>query len=183
MTNSVSIRRILVQPVLAPRVLIHMTVVVLSFVGVFVCSVPAAAKADPAPQWAVDAAKTSTPTSAINASAVILFDEYLITVDDQDHAVEREREAIRILKPQGRGYTHCSIGYDIDEKLNYFRSWTISPDGRQFQAMEADFVDHGAYEAPDTAVNRTHPHSQSAGERPWLGRRLRNRRAPAALYG
>ena len=117
----------------------------------FMGSAPAAAKdkPQPAPQWAVDAAKTPTPANMKDAPAVVLFDEYLITVDEQNHAVEREREAIRILKPQGRRYTHCSIGYDIDEKLNYFRSWTMAPDGRQFQAMETDFTDHGAYAGAD----------------------------------
>jgi hypothetical protein len=105
-------------------------------------------KPEPAPQWAVDAAKTPTPASAKDSPAVVLFDEYLITVDDQNHAVERERSAVRILKPQGRSYTHCSIGYDVDEKLNYFRSWTFTSDGRQLQAMESDFVDRGAYAAP-----------------------------------
>jgi hypothetical protein len=104
-------------------------------------------KPDPAPQWAVDAAKAPTPASAKDASAVILFNEYLITVDENNHAVEREREAIRILKPQGRNYAHCSVEYDVDEKLNYFRSWTIASGGKQFQAMEADFTDHGAYAA------------------------------------
>jgi hypothetical protein len=112
-------------------------------------SLPASAwdKHEPAPQWALDAAKTPTPSNAGDASAVVLFDEFLITVDDQNHAVEREREAVRILKPQGRGYSHCSVGYDIDEKLNYFRSWTIASDGRQFQATESDFLDRGAYAA------------------------------------
>ena len=105
-------------------------------------------KAQPAPPWAVDAAKTPTPELAKDAPAVILFDEYLITVDAQNHAVERERWAVRILKPQGRGYSHCSVSYDVDEKLNYFRSWTFTPDGRQLQAMESDFADHGAYAAP-----------------------------------
>lgn len=105
-------------------------------------------KPQPAPQWAVDAARTPTPEFAKDASAVILFDEFVITVDDQNHAVERERWALRILKPQGRGRSHCAISYDIDEKLNYFRSWTFTPDGRQFQAMESDFVDRGAYAAP-----------------------------------
>jgi Domain of Unknown Function with PDB structure (DUF3857)/Transglutaminase-like superfamily len=105
-------------------------------------------KPQPAPQWVVDAAKTPTPASAKDSSAVVLFDEYLITVDGQNHAVERERSAIRILKPQGRSYSHCSVSYDIDEKLNYFHSWTITPDGRQFQAMDPDFLDHGAYAAP-----------------------------------
>ena len=56
----------------------------------------------PVPQWGLDAAKTPTPAYAKDAAAVILFDEYVETVDDQGRAVEREREAIRILKPQGR---------------------------------------------------------------------------------
>ncbi|MGD0860246.1 MAG: DUF3857 domain-containing protein [Terracidiphilus sp.] len=97
------------------------------------------------PQWGLDAAKTPTPAYAKDAPAVVLFDEYLITVDDQNQAVERERFAVRILQPQGRMYAHCSAWYDVDEKLDYFRSWTIAPDGRQFQAMETDFIDHGAY--------------------------------------
>jgi hypothetical protein len=102
----------------------------------------------PAPQWAVDAVKTATPDAAKNAAAVILYDEYLITVDEHNRAVEREREAIRILEPQGRRYSHCAAEYDVDEKLNYFHSWTFTADGRQLQAMEPDFEDHGAYDAP-----------------------------------
>jgi hypothetical protein len=110
-------------------------------------SLPALArdKAEPAPQWAVDAAKTPTPSTANSASAVVLFDEYLITVDAENHAIERERFAVRILKPQGRKYANCRLEYDSDEKLDSFRSWTIASDGRQFQAKETDFMDVGAY--------------------------------------
>lgn len=105
-------------------------------------------KSIPAPDWGVDAAKLATPESAKDAAAVVLVHDYLITVDEQNHAVERERRAVRILKPQGRWQAHCSIGYDVDEKLNYFHSWTIAADGRQFQASESDFADHGAYASP-----------------------------------
>ena len=105
-------------------------------------------KSEPAPQWALDAVKTPTPSTVGDAPAVVLFDEYLISIDEQNHAVERERIAVRILKPQGREYSHCAIAYDVDEKLNYFRSWTIAADGKQFQAMETDFTDRGAYSAP-----------------------------------
>lgn len=99
----------------------------------------------PAPQWAVDAAKTPTPAAAGDAAAVVLFDEDVITVDEQHHTVERERRAVRILKPQGREHAHCSISYDVDEKLNSFHAWTIAADGRQFQALDEDFADHGNY--------------------------------------
>ena len=110
----------------------------------FLCSLTVARAKEPAPPWAVEAAKTPTPANVKDAPAVVLFDEYLITVDEQNHAVERERIAYRILKPQGRKFSHCSVSYDVDEKLNYFRSWTITPDGRQLQAVATDFTDYGA---------------------------------------
>lgn len=100
----------------------------------------------PVPQWGLDAAKTPTPSYVDDAASVILFDEYLESVDDQGRAVERERYAIRILKPQGRDAT-CRIGYDVDEKVNYFREWTLTADGKTFQAKDTDFADFG-----DTAV-------------------------------
>ena len=106
-------------------------------------------KSQPAPDWAVDAAKTPTPANVGDASAVVLLDDFLITVDEQNHAVERERSAVRILKPQGREYSHCEAEYDTDEKLDYFHSWTIAADGRQLQAMDTDFMDVGAYGGAD----------------------------------
>ena len=96
----------------------------------------------PVPQWGLDAAKTPTPAYDTDAAAVILFDEYVETVDGQGRAVEREREAIRILKPQGRSHT-CAVAYDTDEKIDYFRVWTIAADQKQYQAQETDFVEEG----------------------------------------
>ena len=126
-------------------------------------------KSQPAPDWAVDAAKTPTPTNVGDASAVILFDEYLITVDEQNHAVERERYAVRILKPQGREYSHCAAEYDVDEKLNYFHSWTIAADGRQFQAMDTDFTDVGAYGDADMQFTERVPIREASGKRSRRG--------------
>ena len=93
----------------------------------------------PVPQWGLDAAKTKTPDYAKDAAAVILFDEYTETVDAQGHAVEREREAVRILQPNGRRYASCAVNYDIDQKVNYFRAWTIGADEKQYQARDTDF--------------------------------------------
>lgn len=106
-------------------------------------------KQQPAPQWALDAARTPTPANLGDASAVVLFDEYFIAVDDQNHAIERERYAVRILKPQGRKYSHCEAEFDADAQLDYFHSWTITADGRQFQALDTDFKDEGAYADAD----------------------------------
>jgi hypothetical protein len=99
-------------------------------------------KQQPVPQWGLDAAKTKIPDYAKDAEAVILYDEYVESIDSSGRAVEREREAIRILKPQGRHQT-CAVGYDVDEKINYFRVWTIGADEKQYQAQETDFTESG----------------------------------------
>jgi hypothetical protein len=102
---------------------------------------------EPVPQWGLDAYKTPTPASVGDAAAVILFDEYVETVDTQGRAVEREREAIRILKPQGRRNT-CEVSYDVDEKVNYFRVWTIAADEKRYMAQDTDFTVEGDNSIP-----------------------------------
>ena len=123
----------------------HLRVIVALVIVVPASVLFARDKMEPVPQWALDASKTPTPMTMGEAKAVVLFDEYLITFDAQNRPIERERSAVRILKQQGRNYGQCSVDYDIDEKLNYFHAWTISKDGRPFQAMESDFTDRGAY--------------------------------------
>ena len=94
------------------------------------------------PDWGRDAYKTHTPDYAKDAAAVVLYDEYVETIDNKGRAVEREREAIRILKPQGRG-NGCGVGFDVDEKVNYFRVWTIAADEKEYMAADTDFVEQG----------------------------------------
>ncbi len=100
---------------------------------------------NPVPQWGLDAAKTPTPANVGDAPAVVLFDEYVESIDAQGRTVERERQAIRILQPQARHET-CEVWYDVDEKINYFHEWTLAADGKSFQAKDTDFIDVGAEE-------------------------------------
>ncbi len=104
-------------------------------------------KNQPLPDWAIQANKTHTPDYAKDASAVILYDEYVETIDASGRAVEREREAIRILKPQGRKNT-CAVGFDIDEKINYFRVWTVAADEKVYMAQDTDFAEAGDTQIP-----------------------------------
>ncbi|MGA2086737.1 MAG: DUF3857 domain-containing protein, partial [Terracidiphilus sp.] len=95
------------------------------------------------PQWGLDAYKTHTPDYAKDAAAVVLFHEFVETVDAQGRAVERERRVKRVLKPQGRSEVTCDVVYDVDEKINYFRVWTIAADEKQYQAQDTDFTEEG----------------------------------------
>ncbi len=104
-------------------------------------------KGQPVPDWGMQAAKTRVPDIAKDAAAVILFDEYVEAIDGSGRALEREREAIRILKPQGRGNT-CEVNYDETEKVNYFRVWTIAADEKTYQAQDTDFMEEGDTSVP-----------------------------------
>jgi hypothetical protein len=95
------------------------------------------------PQWGLDAVRTHTPDYDKDAASVILYDEYVETIDSNGRAVEREREAIRILKPQGRREGECGVSYDVDEKINYFRAWTIGADEKTYEAKDTDFTEEG----------------------------------------
>ena len=97
----------------------------------------------PVPQWGLDAYKTHTPDYAKDAPAVLLFDEFVETIDSQGRAVEHERKAVRILAAQGRDHAFCNVWYDVDEKVNYFHEWTIGADEKQYRAKETDFYEQG----------------------------------------
>ena len=101
----------------------------------------------PVPDWAMAAYKTHTPDYAKDAASVVLYDEYLETVDANGRAVERHREVRRILKPQGRREA-CIVGYDVDEKINYFHAWTIAVYEKQYMAQDADIGEVGDTSIP-----------------------------------
>ena len=119
------------------------------------------------PQWGLDAAKTPTPAYVKDAASVVLFDEYIETVDSDGRATEREREVKRILKPQGRKDGVCGVSYDVDEKINYFREWTIAADQKQYQAQDTDFADVGDTSVPIMLSTRktrvVHPPAADVG--------------------
>lgn len=96
----------------------------------------------PVPDWALQANKTHTPDYAKDAASVVLYEEYLETVDASGRAVERHREVRRILKPQGRK-EFCTVSYDVDEKINYFHAWTIAADEKQYMAQDTDILEVG----------------------------------------
>ena len=102
----------------------------------------------PVPQWGLEAYKVKTPDYAKDAPAVVLFSEDVETVDAQGRAVERLRRVTRILKPQGRENGICGVAYDVDEKINYLRVWTIGADEKQYQAQETDFGEEGDTNIP-----------------------------------
>jgi hypothetical protein len=124
-------------------------------------------KSQPIPQWGLDAYKTHIPDYAKDAAAVVLFDEFVETVDASGQAIERERRVKRVLKPQGRGEVACDVAYNEDENIKYFRVWTIAADEKQYQAQGTDFTEEGDTGVPimlsTTKVRIAHPPAVDVG--------------------
>jgi hypothetical protein len=133
------------------------------------------------PQWGLDAAKTPTPAYAKDAPAVVLFDEYLITVDDQNQAVERERFAVRILQPQGRMSHIAQRGTTSTRSSITSAPGPLPPTAASSRPWKPT-SSTGAYAGAHPAVHRARPHRQSTGQRPRIRRGLRDRGASPALY-
>ena len=78
-------------------------------------------------------------------------------------AVEREREGHADSETTGPRQTGCAVGYDVDEKVNYFRAWTIAADEKQYLAQDTDFVEVGDTSIPIMLSTRQSARCSSAG--------------------
>lgn len=105
------------------------------------------ASASELPDWVTQAAaaKVSVPEGAHPKAAVLLEDK-LLTVDPDGRITERYRQAIKILRPQGREYAHPVAWFNKDHKLVSFHIWSIGPDGHQYALKNDQIYERGAEE-------------------------------------
>ncbi len=99
------------------------------------------------PDWVTEAAATQiqTPPDAHPKAAVLLEDK-LLTVDQDGQTIERYRQVIKILRPQGRDYAHPIARFNKDHKLLSFHVWSIGPDGHQYTVKDKQIVELGTQE-------------------------------------
>ena len=113
------------------------------FVLLGVVSQPASASV---PDWLRSAAQQSTKTYASDVNAVVLFSETETTVKDNGETVTRERRVIKVLRPEGRHEAFQGVPFDEETRLNYFKGWSISARGVEYEAKKEDAAEVGAGE-------------------------------------
>jgi hypothetical protein len=104
---------------------------------------PAAATAG-VPDWLRSAAQQSTKTYADDVNAVILLSETETTVKDSGEIITRERRVIKVLRPDGRAVAYKGVPFDEETRLNYFKGWSISAKGLEYEAKKDDVVEVGS---------------------------------------
>jgi hypothetical protein len=117
--------------------------------------------ADTLPDWVTQAASARLPAYSSETKAVVLMQDDLVTVQADGKALERHREVIKILRPQGREYAELVAWFSQDRKLNSFHAWSIGPDGHQYTVKDDQVREVGAEGAGllyvDTRAKVVHP--------------------------
>lgn len=89
----------------------------------------------PFPDWVQQAASAKMENPA-GAKAVVLLRDELLTVQPDGQTRLRQREVIKILRPQGRDYATLVAWSGMGRKVLSFHAWSIGPDGHQYTVKD-----------------------------------------------
>jgi hypothetical protein len=93
------------------------------------------------PDWLRSAAQQQAKTYADDVNAVVLLHETETTVKDSGETITRERRVIRVLRPEGRSAAYQGVPFDEETRLNYFKGWSISAKGLEYEAKKDDVAE------------------------------------------
>lgn len=127
-----------------------------------------AAKKAELPDWAKSALQNK-PTQELSGkpTALKLLDATSLTVTAKGKSILRKQSVVKILRQQGKEEAQCSTFYDVDQKLNYMRAWTVAPDEKVYAAEPSDFADIGLEDGIElqfsARIRKLHPPAADIG--------------------
>jgi hypothetical protein len=118
--------------------------------GLFFALSAAVAIADP-PVWLLNTVKIATPKLSLDAPAVVLLDETLVTIQDDGSETIRHRYAVRILNQSGREFANGAVPFlEKENKVKSATAWLVRA-GKEVRPVDKrEWVDVSA--ADDGAV-------------------------------
>src|SRR6476660_104517 len=96
------------------------------------------------PDWIRAAAQQPARSYADDVNAVVLLHETETTVKDNGETITRERRVIKVLRPDGRSAAYQGVPFDEETRLNYFKGWSISGKGLEYEAKKDDIAEVAA---------------------------------------
>lgn len=112
-------------------------VIKFSILWLFLGIITSAAQAG-VPDWLRAAAQQPQKKYADDDNAVMLLDEQETSVNDRLEIVNHHRIAYRILRPEGKDFAHCAIPFSGETKISYFRGWSITAKGIEYEVKDRD---------------------------------------------
>jgi uncharacterized protein DUF3857 len=98
------------------------------------------------PDWVRTLAQQPARNYADDVNAVVLLHETETTVKDNGETITRERRVIKVLRPDGRSAAYQGVPFDEETRLNYFKGWSISGKGLEYEAKKDDVAEVAAGE-------------------------------------
>src|SRR5258708_5368556 len=110
--------------------------------GVAVCLVllPRPALAG-APDWMKALVNVSLPEHDDKTDAVRLYSEKILTVESNGKIKTIEREAYKILRPDGNSFGRVLASYDSETRITGMRAWCIPCEGKDYEVKESSAVE------------------------------------------
>jgi hypothetical protein len=99
------------------------------------------ASAADVPEWLRNLQRQPAKTYADDVNAVVLLDDMVTTVKDNGDLIRHARIAIKILRPEGRGWADFPVSYNGDSKVNYLRGWSITNKGQEYETKSSDVME------------------------------------------
>lgn len=90
------------------------------------------------PDWLQQAIQQTVPPQDKDTVAVILYTEQQTTVKDNGTTETRYREAIKILRPEGKGYGTVIIQMSNESPVTYLKAWSVPANGKPYEVKEKD---------------------------------------------
>ena len=95
------------------------------------------------PVWLQQAVLETVPPQDKDTVAVVLYTEQQTSVKDNGTVETRYREAIKILRPEGKDYGTVVIYFSKDTALTYLKAWSIPADGKPYEVKDKDSAEVG----------------------------------------
>jgi Domain of Unknown Function with PDB structure (DUF3857)/Transglutaminase-like superfamily len=128
----ISLRRVRIAPALM--------IMAGTLVSCLSTSVPSASAGD-APAWMHNLVNTPIPEHDDKTDAVLLYSEYILTVQSNGKIKGLERAAYKILRVGGKKYGVVRVDFDAETRISALHGWCIPAQGKDYEVKDKDAVE------------------------------------------
>src|SRR5260370_28277362 len=102
-----------------------------------------AALACAAPAWLRALIDVPLPEHDDKTDAVRIYWEKILTVQPNGKIKTIEREAYKILRPDGKSYGMVQASYDSETRITGMHAWCIPAQGKDYEVIQSSAVERG----------------------------------------
>ncbi len=100
-----------------------------------------AASAAEAPGWMHSLTSVPLPEHDEKTDAVLLYSEYVLTVQPNGKIKGLERAAYKILRAGGKKFGTVRVNFDADTRITAIHGWCIPAQGKDYEVREKDAIE------------------------------------------